>query len=642
VSARLAAALVAFAFAVCPAAADSARALLEALAKDPRAGIRLSTVVPPGREDQVAFDAALEATRQAVRADPGDAAAHANLGILLFWRDRLHPGAAGGPTAAARQFAAALEADPAHSATLDYLSHAAVVGGFAQLLAPADLDELVRILRQAADRRRYSPAPRRALLRLLRRARRDESDWRPLAEQLIALVPDSAEAQIEYGSVLLRRNETTEAQIAFDLAARLASAPRERLGASLGLTAVALATGRGEPARAHYVDAHKVGLARAEADAAAVEYGLDDLDGTCWSVAKALVTASLDTRGLGCVSPEAMVWMAEDGAARANALGVRLYEAHDIAGARRAFLEAAELLPVQPAYVRNLAVVSFELDRFAECASAYRQLEKIAQDFLQPNDYREEAMALAVQADYRAAVAVIWEGLWRKPDPGWLRQWLVVFAYGENGWDAAATEWRRFHTQPSRRADRVRDTWEMFDLVDRGLSDISRLADRKRMRYARLVHHSLRYRLLGEAARRLASTPDWQGKDWFQEQFDVEYDSVISAWRALSLKLAVPGEARDLAREAQAKVDRGDRRGAAGLYYTATLAAPWWPEAQLNLALTAFTQPDLHADAWRALTAYLALVPEGTKQVKLAKKKKEEWQALGLAGGESVLLFGNY
>jgi tetratricopeptide (TPR) repeat protein len=102
------------------------------------------------------------------------------------------------------------------------------------------------------------------------------------------------------------------------------------------------------------------------------------------------------------------------------------------------------------------------------------------------------------------------------------------------------------------------------------------------------------------------------------------FEAALRTYRAAATKPELPEQARRYKVQAEAAIRDKDFNGAATLFRSALMIAPWWPEGHFNLALV-LGETGGHAAAVVEMKRYLALVPNAP-DARDAQDKIYEWE----------------
>lgn len=618
-----------------PWAAEEA-AKLQAIARDPAGPLLLlleDGASFPG--NRVHFDQAVAACRQTLKENPGNTAVRANLGGLYLLRDNFHPEESGGYSKAVDQFLIALRDDPANGTALAYLGTYEVSSRLTTLLSRETVAAVETALNRSLEKYPRNPAVLHTVARFHISLGR-MADALPLAHALADVAPEQFSSHLLVGALELKTGGHERARTAFETALAHAADDTDKATARLGLAQLLQELGRLDAAAAALDDAAQL-VPRERLERSARAASIPSPGEVGWAVGKALAKRGDTAKAIDYMTIKDINWLSSMQAAEKNGEGVALYDAKDLAGARRAFIAAVQLLPLDATYWRNLAHTSYEMGRYRESVTAFGKAG--SKEPLRTNEVHRMAIASAVLGDYRSARELEEKGARDFSDNEGLKSWAVVMAYGVGGWEEALETWSRLFHRQAQRSNA--DLYQVFNLCQGGVRDISSRAETLGMRYQSLRQESLLYRILGEGlSRRLLSDA---GRKEVKKEREAVFDKIADNYRHLPLKPVLPSEAKELAHQAKTSLDANDWSTAVERYKQASEMAPWWPDGRYILALLASHYPSgytfdkydtyerksgRYPYAVEEMNAYLALDPNGPESRK-ARKRMEGWQAEG-------------
>lgn len=579
----------------------------------------------PFPENRDWFDKAFSACRQALRANPSVMAVRANLGGLYLWRDAFHPDESGNFEKAIDQFLIVLSNDPGNEVALTYLRTYEVLVRIRPEMAEAGMESI-----RSALQRTLKDPPGAANLRTFARVMFFDGrliEARTAAEALTELAPEAA-SQLLLGAVELKSAHAEKALAAFQTALKLASDPADAATAKLGAAQAYNALKNPEAADRMLAEA-TASLPKLAMEHAARVAGLDTPAELGWAIGKAYAAAGDFPRAVDFLGPEGVSWLSSEMASRKNSEGLKLVEANDREGARRAFFAAAQMIPMEPVYWRNAAVVSFELGRYQESAMAFRKAATL--EPLNADRVFGLAISYAVIGDYRDARSTFEKAARDFPDEKSLAYWAVDLAYAVGGWNEALASWSSLVRQGG---EVPRDDWyDIFIHVRAGVTDIAGRAEKRGAHYQSLRHESVLYHILGEGLKR--NLLSREGREQIRRERQETFNKILDNYRRLPLKPVITPDVQALVLKAQPFVDSAldnymSRYNAVNLYEQIIETAPWWPEGHYTLALLACQDPSMYAygelsnpdSGWvagREMNAFLALSPEGPEAVRARK-----------------------
>jgi tetratricopeptide (TPR) repeat protein len=591
---------------------------LRAIAREPGRPVALWLADgAPFVEHRDLFDEAFAACRQALRAVPSADNVRVNLGGLYLWRDAFHPDESGNFEKAVDQFLIVLSGDPANEKTLAYLGTWEVLTRVAPEMGHKGMVDI-----QSALRRTLNSSTGAANIRALARVTFFDGSMieaRTAAEALTEIAPEPS-SWLLLGSVEFRMGHGEKALTAFQTALKTAHTPEEIAIARLGLAESHKSLGHTQAADDMLAQA-MAPLSQPALEHAARSAGLETPSELKWAIGKAYAGAGDIGKASEFLGVEGVNWLSSEAAMDKNSEGVRLFAAHDLKGASKAFAAAVQLIPMESVYWRNAAVVSFEMERYQESLMAFRRAAA-----LEPLDNDRIfglAMSYAVLGDYRNARTTFEKAAHDFPEKKTYAYWSVDIAYAMGGWSEAQAEWSRLVREGG--AVPEEDFYDLFIHLRGGFTDIAGRAEKRGARYQSLRHESVLYHILGEGLKR--NLLSREGREQIRTERAATLNKIIDNYRRLPLKPVVASDVQDLVLRAQPFLDSAldsydSRRRAVDLYQQVIEAAPWWPEGHYTLALLACREPSMYAygelsnpdSGWvagREMNAYLALVPEG-------------------------------
>ena len=599
---------------------------LQAIARNPGHALVLTLDGgAPFAENRELYDRAYSACRQALRGNPRDMAVRANLGGLYLWREAFHPDESGDFEKAIDQFLIVLSSDPGNKAVLTYLRSYEVLIRIRPEMAEAGMESI-----RSALQRTLKDPPDAANLRTFARFLFFDGhivEARTAAESLTELAPQ-ASSQLLLGAVELKSAHAEKALSAFQAALKLASSQAETATAKLGAAQAYNALKNTEAADRMLAEA-TASLPKPALEHAARAAGLDTPAELGWSIGKAYAASGNLPKAVDFLGPKEVSWLSSEMARRKNSEGAQLFNAHDLQGARRAFFSAAQMIPMEPVYWRNAAVVSFELGRYQESAMAFRKAAAL--EPLNADRSFGLAMSYAVIGNYREARSTFEKAARNFPADKSLAYWAVDLAYAVGGWKEALSTWSSLVRHGG--AVPEEDWYDVFIHVRAGMADIAGRAEKRGARYQSLRHESVLYHILGEGLQR--NLLSREGREQIRRERLETFNKILDNYRHLPLKPAIPPEVQALVLKAQPFLDSATNHFMAhsnvvDLYEQVIEAAPWWPEGHYMLALLACQNPSMYAygelsnpdSGWVAgieMNRFLALSPEGPEAARARK-----------------------
>jgi tetratricopeptide (TPR) repeat protein len=126
-------------------------------------------------------------------------------------------------------------------------------------------------------------------------------------------------------------------------------------------------------------------------------------------------------------------------------------------------------------------------------------------------------------------------------------------------------------------------------------------------------------------------TPLYEQVAPLKAQATKSFEAEAARYRSLTVKPALPEEARKYMVQAEAAVKRQSFGEAVDRYRDALKIAPWWPEGHFNRALL-LGETGRYKEAIASMKKYLMLVP-GAADAQAAQDKIYEWE--GLSAGKN-------